>query len=199
MNFDDERVRFYFRHREEIEQWAALRGEAATAVDEWLAQLAPDIAALAASLGATVRVHAIIGEDQDWPLFQLSDARWGFGELEGPHASIALQWWRGRTIMRGTSLPFVGVRSAKTSSVGVAMRTSDAFRQVRQSRKDATNAYWGSYKYIAPDGRFPETSEAYKESLVDALREAWRAYAELVGSAVATAAKSNPASLDGMP
>ena len=60
MSLDDDRIRFYFKHREQIEQWAALRTEAAAAVDEWMEQLGPSLEALASELGPDVRVVVIL-------------------------------------------------------------------------------------------------------------------------------------------
>ena len=80
MSLDDERVRFYFRHREQIEQWAALRSEAAAAVDEWMTQLAPDIEDLAKSLGPDVKLRVWTGADQAYPSYRLTRATWGFGD-----------------------------------------------------------------------------------------------------------------------
>lgn len=182
MSFDDERVRFYLKHRDQIEEWAALRSEAAVAVDEWLAQLRLDVEELARSLGASVRVHALVGTEQAWPSFRLTDSVWD--EKPEP-ASVALEWMRGRTTMRGTFLPYVGVKSPKTTSIGVALRASDAFRQVRQTRKEATTPWWASLKYFAPDAAFPASADAFRETLIEALRDAWRAYSGIVSSVVA--------------
>ena len=43
MRIEDEKVEFYLRNREQLEQWFALRAEAAAAIDEWLASLKPDV------------------------------------------------------------------------------------------------------------------------------------------------------------
>jgi hypothetical protein len=53
MSLDDDRVLFYLRHRDQIEEWAALRTEAAVAVDGWLFELRPRIETLCSELGRT--------------------------------------------------------------------------------------------------------------------------------------------------
>lgn len=177
MSLDDERVRFYFRHREQIEQWAALRGEAAAAVDEWMPQLGPDIEELARSLAPDVHVRTLVGTDQPYPSFRLTRRAWGFGEVDDPPASIALEWLRARTTMRGSLTPYVGLRSAKTHAVGAALRASEPLRQVRLARKDTTSPWWIGYGYVAPPADFPVSLESYRDTLLDALRGAWTAYA----------------------
>lgn len=177
MSFDDERVRFYFRHREQIEQWAALRSEAAAAVDEWMTQLAPDIEELAKSLGPDVRVRAVTSADQAYPSYRLTRATWGFGDAEDPPACVALEWLRARTTMRGGSTPYVGMRAAKTNPVGAALRASEQVRQVRLARKDNASAWWVAYAYVMPSAEFPSGADGYRDALRDALRAVWEAYA----------------------
>lgn len=180
MSLEDERVRFYFRHREVIEEWAALRGEAAVAVDEWMTQLGPDIDDLAASLGPDVRMTAFLDENHAWPAFRLVRTSWGYDAADEDGVSISLEWLRARTTMRGELTPYVGVRAHKGHPAGVAIRASDAFRQTKQSRKDRGSAWWPAYGYVAPPLDFPSSADGYRDVLVDALRAAWSAYAPLV-------------------
>ncbi len=182
MSLDDERVRFYFRHREQIEQWAALRTEAAAAIDEWMAQIGPDVEELARGLGADVRARALIGAEQPYPSYRLTRSAWGFGEVDDPPACVSLEWLRGRTTMRGGATPYVGLRAPKAHAVGGALRGSDAARRIRTARKDATSPWWVGYAYVPPAADFPGSMDGYRDALLEALRAVWAAYEPLVSA-----------------
>ena len=184
MSLDDERVRFYFRHREQIEQWAALRSEAAAAVDEWMTQLAPDIEDLAKSLGPDVKLRVWTGADQAYPSYRLTRATWGFGDADDPPACVALEWLRARTTMRGGSTPYVGLRAPKVNTLGASLRALETVRQSRLARKDLTSQWWVSYVYVAPQSEFPGDAEGYRDALLDNLRAVWHAYAPQVEAAI---------------
>ncbi len=182
MSLDDERVRFYFRHREQIEQWAALRTEAAAAVDEWMVQLGPDIEELAHSLGPDVQVRALVGPEQPYPSYRLTRSTWGFGIVDDPPACISLEWLRGRTTMRGGSTPYVGLRAPKTHAVGAALRASETVRQTRVARKETTSPWWIGYAPVAPAPDFPGATDNYRDALLEALRAVWVAYDPFVSA-----------------
>lgn len=99
MTIDDERVRFYLRHREQIEQWAALRSEAATAVDDWLLGLRDDVDALMVELGSDVAVCVRDQPDATFPGFLLFRRAWSVKDAADPQSSIGLEWVRGRTTL----------------------------------------------------------------------------------------------------
>jgi len=180
MSIEDERVQFYFRHRVQIEEWAALRTEAAAAVDDWMTQLGPHCDELARSLGPDVRLRAHIGAEQAYPSFRLRHAAWGFDGTEDEPACIALEWIRRQTTMRGNLAPCVGVRSPKTTTIGAALRAGSAFQQTFRARVDQTNAVYAGYRFVRPLADFPISADAYRSVLIEALRDAWNAYAPLV-------------------
>lgn len=184
MSLDDERVRFYFRHREQIETWAALRAEAAASVDEWMTQLAPDMEQLARVLGDDVQLRTATDQDLPYPAYRFVRSSWTFAELSDPPASVALEWVRGRTTMRGNLTPYVGVRSAKTNALGAALRVDDSFRAAARARKDASSAWWPAYAYVTPPGDFPVSADAYRDVIVAAVRDAWHAYSQYIDAAV---------------
>jgi|HubBroStandDraft_6_1064221.scaffolds.fasta_scaffold927014_1 hypothetical protein len=180
MSLDNERVLFYFRHRDQIEEWAGLRGEAAVAVDEWMTQLGPDVEELAQSLGTDVKVYERVGTEQTYPSFRLVRAAWGFGDTDDPPASISLQWVRARTTMYGTSTPYVGLQAPKSHAIGMTLRSLDALKQARIARKDASSLWWAAYVYVPPPANFPASLDDYREVLIEALRAAWHVYAPFV-------------------
>jgi hypothetical protein len=187
MSLDDERVRFYLRHRDQIEEWAALRVEAAQAVDEWLLGLRPAVEELAADLGNDVIVHVIDGPDFAWPSYRLARRGWPESSQADPGASVSLEWGRGKTTLRASSCPYVGLRCARERALGGLLRDSEETRKARARRKDTTSAWWVAYGYVAPDAPFPENADAYRERLLGALGAAWKDYAPIVDAALAAA------------
>lgn len=179
MSFEDERVRFYLRHRDQIEEWAALRAEAVLAVDEWLLELRPDVERLAVELGAEV-VHIIDDPDFAWPSYRLARRGWPESARPDPGASVSLEWLRGKTTLRASSSPYVGLRCAKEHALGALLRETEETRKVRARRRDATSTWWVGNGYVPPSAPFPEEADAYRDRLLGALRAAWVDYAPLV-------------------
>ena len=123
MSLADERVLFYLRNQARIEEWAALRVDAAAAIDEWLCALEPAIEQLAAELGPDVSAESVLESDQAWPAFRLTRETW-IDEDADTVVAVGLQWGRGRTTLHGTNTPYVGLIGAKTHTLGAEMRQS---------------------------------------------------------------------------
>jgi hypothetical protein len=186
MSFDDERVRFYLRHREKIEEWAALRSESAVAVDEWLLGLRPDVERLARDLDRNVTLHVLDRTDEALPGYRLVRTFWPESGNPDPPASVGLEWIRGRTTLRASTSPYVGLRAPKERPLGALIRQTDSFRKARVHRKDTAGPWWVGYGYVSPSPAFPEDAEEYRAALIDALRRAWADYAPLVDAVVAS-------------
>lgn len=184
MSLQDERVRFYLRHAAQIEEWAGLRKEAAAAIDEWLKQLAPDLEQLASSLGSAVRLHAQVGDDTDWPCFRFLQAGWPEDSSQ-PGACVALEWARGKTILRDDYVPTVGVKCLKEDPVWSALRKGAKFEEERTRRKDQPSPHWAAWGPVSPKVEFLGAEDAYRTQLRSAVRDAWRAYAPLIEAALA--------------
>lgn len=192
MSIDDERVRFYFRNRMQIEEWAALRTEAAMAVDEWLEQLGPELSDLADQLGSDVRLCTRIDKEQALPSFRLYRLAWPTN-ADDDLVCIALEWVRYQTTMRKGFTPYVGVRAPKGHPFGQALRSSEQLKQVRLTRKDnhsPASTSWPAYGYVVPPADFPVSTDSYRTDLIEALRIAWTAYEPIVTSVLAAAAAS---------
>lgn len=186
MSIDDDRIRFYLRHREQIEQWAALRGEAAIALDDWLVGLKSEIDALVSELGGDVVLCARNPVDIEYPGYLLFRSTWRVADKGAPQPSIGLEWVRSKTTLRGTFAPYVGLRSFRDAELGAAIRARADFKRCRAERKDAQSPYWAAYGYVLPTEPFPDDADAYRVRLLNALREAWRVYAPIVDAATAS-------------
>lgn len=186
MSIDDERVRFYLRHRDQIEEWAKLRDQAALAIDEWLLALEPEIEKLAEQLGPDVILKKSLDPSNPWPAFRLVRSTWPDAQTGMLPVSIGLEWARGRTNLRPPSTPYVGVRCPKTDDLGQPLRSSDALRAARQQRKHQTSAWWPAYGTVIPADDFPDRAGDYQQSLIDALRDSWVGYSEIVTQVIST-------------
>lgn len=185
MTLDNERIRFYFRNSKQIEEWAALRIEAAAAVHQWLCEIEPDVHNLATELGLDVEVEVETAETQGWPFFRLLRQHWRCGRTGPPPVSVILQWARTSTTLCESNLPYVALASGKEDPIGTALRRSAAVQDVRKSRKDQpATPYMVGWGRVPLSGAFPKTADDYRAALVEALRKAWTDYAHHVDAAV---------------
>jgi hypothetical protein len=188
MTLNDERVQFYFRHREQLEEWFALRSDAAAAIDEWLAALSVDLDSLVAELGDGLQSVPVL-EETAYPSLYLKRSTWpGTTESDAP-VSIGLQWAKGKTLLGSTNAPYVGVRSDRTSAIGLALRDDGEFQERRKQRKDRGTPWWPAFSYVLPREPFPDRADDYRNCLIDSIREAWKAYAPAIDRAVASLMK----------
>jgi hypothetical protein len=183
MTLDDERVQFYLRHREQLEEWQALRSVAAAAIDEWLIALRPDIESLVAEIGGDVELVADLEEEQLWPGFFLKRRAWP-GEKREATALIGLEWSRGKTLLGPSSAPYVGVRVDRATSIGRALREDTEFQNNRRLRKDKGLPWWAALGYVLPREQFPEHADQYRAVLLNSIGDVWNAYASDVDRAV---------------
>ena len=189
---DDERVRFYLKHRQQIETWAALRKEASAAVDAWLRTLVDDVEQLAGDLGTDVR--ALPPEDEgDWPFFGLVRETWSAGGAR-PWIKVGLQWVRKDVLLREGQVPYVGVSTYVGEDHGVKLRA--AFRKhadpTRRARGDRTTPWWPALREVPCDFDYWDKRDAARDTLLAALREAFEVYSPLVDQAVATVGAQRP-------
>src|SRR5689334_1334796 len=88
--FEEPRLQFFLRHREQIREWAALAEEVPPAVAEVLRGLAPDVAARLAG-EPDIRVTDHMPGRSDVGLV-LHHAKWTSGQPLEPFAGVALAW-----------------------------------------------------------------------------------------------------------
>lgn len=172
----DERIRFYLRHHEQIEAWAALRSEAATAVDDLLATLVDDVDSIAEELGVLVKV---VVDGASYPRFMFHHERWRM-DPEAPEASIAFEWNRGKTLLLDTAAPYLGARfDVGTDDMRRRRdRFCDLTKTVRVKRGESAGLWWPCFQRLSADGPFWEDFDAYRDKALTAIRSAWDAYSE---------------------
>ncbi|HEX4091902.1 MAG TPA: hypothetical protein VHZ33_24580 [Trebonia sp.] len=166
----DEKVAFFLRHRTLIEEWAALRGQAAAALEE----------AFSRAVGIISQrpdAPEIIEEDADrgFPLYRISlqvpgiasDAVWA-----------ALGWTHGGLLRpSGESWPYTGVKTPGAGKGDTAYDTAksllrDAAASRGWTRSSASGWVWWNYLPL----RTGETDlDAYALRHVEGLVDAWKA------------------------
>ena len=99
----DEKVAFYLRHRTLIEEWAALREQAAAALEEALSRAVGII-------GQRPDTPEIVEDDSDrrYPMYRISLQIPG---VESGAVWVALGWTRGQLLRpTGESWPYMGIK-----------------------------------------------------------------------------------------
>jgi hypothetical protein len=169
MMASDDKVAFYLRHRTLIEEWAALRLQAGTELEE-----------------ALRRAVGIIGQRQGSPQI-VEDHSAGrnavhgislqIPDVESGAARVALGWTRGQLLKPGAeSWPYMGIRipgavKGNTSYDTAKHLSRDAASRLRWSQSSGN---WAWYAYLPFAG--DETDlDAYAVGQVEALVGTWQA------------------------
>jgi len=190
MRIEDEKVEFYLRHRDQLEEWFGLRVEAAAAIDEWLTSLNPDVETLAGELADDVESISALEKEESYPGFFVKCISWpGIGRDAA--VLIGLQWSRGKTLLVSESAPWVVVRSDRTSPIGRGLRENQKFRQIRKKRKERRTPWYAAFGSVLPKGPFPEEAERYRQEILDSVRQAWKAYAAVINEVIEGSASVN--------
>jgi hypothetical protein len=165
----DDKVAFYLRHRTLIEEWAALREQAAAELDE-----------------ALIRAAGIVGQRPDTPEIVKDDSNrkspvYGIS-LQVPGAEsrpvwVALGWTRGPLLKpSGESWPYTGVKIPGASkgdplfdSTKLKLRDAASRNQWTQS-----SGNWVWYSYISLEAGQTDL-DAYAVWRVEGLVDAWKA------------------------
>jgi hypothetical protein len=176
MTIDDERVRFYLRHREQLEEWFELRPEVASAVDKWLLDVAESAKALTDELEGRVEFVAEYGENTRWPAIYFKRPAW-------PDVKIGMMWARGGTLLVGSDgvgIPWYGLRCEKGTPLAEPLRLDAEFLQQKRERKRKSNQWWVAWELLPPPESFPQDEAEYRASVLNSLKAAWAEYAPFV-------------------
>jgi hypothetical protein len=166
----DEKVAFYLRHRTLIEEWAALRGQAAAALEEAFSRAVGIV-------GQRPDAPEIVKDDADrhHPLYRVSlqvpgvasDAVW-----------VALGWTRGGLLRpSGESWPYTGIKAPGVGKGDPAYDTAKSLLREAAARRlwtkfSASGWVWWNYLPLEDS----ETDlDAYAVRHVEGLVDAWKA------------------------
>lgn len=177
----DDRLRFYLQHQEQIDEWAALRGEASATLDQWLRAQAETLEGLAADLNASLsRPRA----NEKWPAFYLHQRSWR--SVPGqPRVTIGIQWESKKVLLTGPTTPYVGVcwpeRKEKPESYRHFRELTET---IRKERKDRATQGWAAFRHLSAEGAYWEDLGPYGELVERELRAAWQDYLPAIEEAL---------------
>ena len=167
----DEKVAFYLRHRALIEEWAALRGQAAAALEEAFSR-AFGVVGQRADTPEIVRDAA----DRRYPLYRVS--------LQVPGIApgavwVALGWTRGGLLRpAGESWPFMGIKAPGAGKGDAAYDTAKSLLREAAARRlwtVSSASGWVWYNYLLPLEASETDLDAYAVRHVEGLVDAWKA------------------------
>lgn len=181
---DDDRLRFFLQHQEQIDEWAALRGEASAVLDQWLRAQVEIFEGVAADLSASlIRPRA----NEKWPAFYLHRQAWRSGPGQA-RVAIGIQWESKKVLFNGPAAPYVGVswpgRHEGPDNYG---RFRELTETSRKERQDKATPGWAAYRHLAADGAYWENLDPYAEMVERELRVAWTTYESAIEEALAGA------------
>jgi hypothetical protein len=165
----DEKVAFYLRHRTLIEEWAALRGQAAAALEE-----------------AFSRAVGIVGQRPDLPEIVKDDADRAYPlcrvSLQVPGVAsgavlVALGWTRGGLLRpSGESRPYMGIKTPGAGKGDAAYDTVKSLLREPAARllwTKSSASGWVWYNYLPLEGLATDL-DAYAVCHVEGLVDAWK-------------------------
>lgn len=178
---EDERIRFYLEHRQQIEEWA-------TVGTKDLPQFAYEFyASLRGDICKKVPDDAIVGDVSEPPgnsaLFRLRRRNW---PAEGP--AVELGWWhKGRIDFSPKDYVWCGLYADQNSPYWQYF--CDAGGRPETTGYPKKEKDYPMFRYLPlPEGNFWKDAqlEKYGQSVIQAVLKAWSDLAPLVDEAVAS-------------
>jgi hypothetical protein len=166
----DEKVAFYLRHRTLIEEWAALRGQAAAALEEAFSR-AVGIVGQSSDAPEIVRDDA----DRSHPLYRVT--------LQVPGIAsgavwVALGWTRGGLLRpSGESWPYTGIKTPGAGKGDAAYDTAKTLLREAAAKRlwtESSASGWVWWNYLPLEVGATDL-DAYAVRHVEGLVDAWKA------------------------
>jgi hypothetical protein len=186
----DERVAFYLKHQQRIEEWAALAPDAQSAAQQFLRSCEPDLLTLAATLGPDLR--SFVSLDEPWPKLFVCRSEWltDADSSKSPWVAIGLEW-------QATEVTFGGHKKSAYSGVWVNEEApggpqfratlNAAFRDAglpSTPRLEWSNEWWPVYRWEPAQGDYWDDLRPYRSQLVDAVQFFWKNFEPTITSVV---------------
>ena len=191
---DDERIKFYLKHQQRIDEWAALSREVPSLAHRFLCSCQDDIEALAGELGPDLPVHAHL--ESDYPKLLLYRPAWHPQNTHHeasipPRIGIGIEWrHKDVTFSCHESSAYAGVWVDCGNDAGRHFRDKavSAFRAaglLKEPRRNLATSWWPSYKWVPADGEYWDDLSLYRQQLVDSVRDCWLKFAPTIDRLVA--------------
>ena len=175
---DDEPIRFYYEHRELIEEWAALAKPARELIKVIVGDIADRV-----ETEAPTEVEVLAGDDGGYAVAAYWRPHWA-GPDGRPRLAVGLGWAPSRLSLHaaGGERPWVGVWR------GPGANNADPYiTQLRQEIGDLRKGYntgwpwWPLYRYVDPPlGAFWDDLTPWNQAVLDSVRIAWDTFQSLV-------------------
>jgi hypothetical protein len=170
MMASDEKVAFYLRHRALIEEWAALRGQAAAALEEAFSRAVGVV-------GQRADTPDIVKDDADrrQPVYRVSLQVPGitFGAVY-----VALGWTRAWLLRpSGESWPYTGIKAPGAGKGDAAYDTAKSLLREAAARRlwtESSASGWVWWTYLPLEASETDL-DAYAVRHVEGLVDAWKA------------------------
>lgn len=183
---EDDRVLFYLRHQQRIDEWAALGKEASETAHRFLCSCQDDIAALAAEFDPNVK--SVVFLEEGHPKIFLCRSAWfsAAKATEYPRTAIGLEWLRSGVSFsgRGKSV-YAGVWVHYHMEGGSALQNdlSRAFREAglpQEHKLEPPRIWWPTSRWEPAQGEFWTDLAPYRAQLVESVRFFWKTFEPLV-------------------
>ena len=175
---EDERLRFYFEHEAQINEWAEIREDALIFSHEFYLAVRPPLDEALRQAG-TGDVESFVGEERSgWPGIGLRRSD-GWPTADGD-PDVRLEWQRWHSLLTMAEGRWVGIRTNTEQYRHLIVERSPRGYEDDRGR-------WPAYKYLPPvDAKFwkGDGLERYRALLVSELIEAWRVLSPIVDEAV---------------
>lgn len=192
----DARAWFYLDHRRDIEEWAALRPEAAAFLHTRLLELGPQVEDLAVELGAEP-YDADLDDGGGLPRIGLRHQQW----VSNGHPVAVVVEWKPSALLdphSGDRWPYVAVRNDGGTQDSVRrQQLTDLFTAVRKVHHGSSGTPWPFWRYVLPAPGPGVDPDALVRACVAQLRQLWEIASPLLDGAhpaPATAGRPVPGS-----
>lgn len=181
--FDDERIRFFLRNRDDIKQWAAIESDVILAIREMFGRTMPSVA----DGVSAVDPAAIISRHDSGPWERVLARHEAWPEATG----MSIEWHRSVDLV-GTWPAKLGVFWWTDRPDVVGQRARDLFRARAAEHGLALDGYkvplevnWPVGTFLAPPQEWWLDATAWVQGVVDRLVFTWPRIAPLVDEACA--------------
>jgi len=186
---DDERLRFFLEHQDQIRIWAALAAEVQDAVGGLLRELRVDLIADPRVDQLGIRVGSrVSGETPTGPV--IYRPTWCKDDEAVPDVGIAMGW-DGRVDPAGvwpkTNLPYVGVLCSHQTNAGRAIETRlrmETASRLDEEPKFRNGSHWVVYRPIKSSKDWWRDIAKWRAGLLDELLASWTRWSAVVDEAV---------------
>lgn len=181
----DPRIAFYLKHREQIEQWAAIAEDVPELADRFLRSMESDFRELARRLN----VRRWLPHDESHPKYFLLEESWLASNSEEARVAIGLEWRRRDVTFYGNA-PYVGVwvNLRREGSRELYELISKRIAGLRPRNAFSYSKWSPAYMHVRPEVSDPywEDLTDYRAKLIDEIQNTWWLFRDTVSETVSS-------------